>query len=403
MTALAYRYTAMDRQGRRVSGQTNAASESDAYRALSAQGLVPLSLRADRVDGWLSLQRRTRVRVREIAQFTEQLAVLVNARIPLGEALMGIAEQEPNARLAAIVTEIAASVQSGKPLAAAMEPHAGLFGRTYIDTIRAAEATGSLVKVLEHLADMLARTEATRQTVRNALTYPACVMMVLVLGVGFLMGYVVPKFGRMFESRGVELPALTRALLETSTLAREWWMVWVPGLVVGGIALMRWSRTAAGGAAMERLLGRVPVVGPMLRAMAMARFCHVFSLSLSSGVGLIDALDLAGRACGRIGLESDARRIAERVRTGGRLTDAMAACASFNPMTRRMLSAGETSGELPRMAAVVARQHDAQSQNIARNLAVIIEPLLVVGIAAIVLIVALAVFLPMWDMVKLVS
>ncbi|MFN5957261.1 MAG: type II secretion system F family protein, partial [Planctomyces sp.] len=125
MTALAYRYTAMDRQGRRVSGQTNAASESDAYRALSAQGLVPLSLRADRVDGWLSLQRRTRVRVREIAQFTEQLAVLVNARIPLGEALMGIAEQEPNARLAAIVTEIAASVQSGKPLAAAMEPHAG--------------------------------------------------------------------------------------------------------------------------------------------------------------------------------------------------------------------------------------------------------------------------------------
>ncbi len=403
MSALAYRYTAMDRQGRRVSGQTAATSESDAYRTLSAQGLVPLSLRADQGGGWLSQQRRARVRMREVAQFTEQLAVLVNARIPLAEALLSIAEQEPNPRLSAIVTELATGVQSGKPLASVMDAHAGVFGRTYIDTIRAAESTGNLVKVLEHLADMLARTEATRQTVRNALTYPMCVMGVLVLGVGFLMGYVVPKFGRMFESRGVELPALTRVLLETSTLAREWWMVWVPGLVISAVALVRWSRTASGGAALERVIGRVPVVGPMLAAMAMARFCHVFSLSLSSGVGLIEALDLAGRASGRANVQADARRIAERVRSGGRLTDAMGVCESFTPMTRRMLGAGETSGELPRMASVVARQYDAQSQNTAKNLAVVIEPILVVGIAAIVLIVALAVFLPMWDMVKLVS
>jgi type II secretory pathway component PulF len=400
MSALTYEYRAIDRTGAKVTGTTQAKTESEAFRALTAQGMVPLNIQAVRQR---SSQRGSKIKAKDLAHFTSQLSVLVSARVPISDGLMSIAEQEPNPRLKAVIKDIATRIEAGEPVAQSMGQHAEVFGDIYVETVRAAEKTGTLSRVLDHLAEMMERTAETQRMVRGALMYPICVLIVLAIAVTFLLGFVVPKFAKMFASRGVKLPALTEWMMHFGDSIQSYWFFY--GAIIFGVifAYKRAMKTEGGRALFDQLWHKVPFVRTMLQGMAISRFCHVLGVSLGAGLNLIEALELGGKSSGRPMLQRDVDRMTDRVRAGGRLTEVMGECPYMTGFAKRMIAAGETSGELTKMCSVAARHYDREAQHLAKNIGTLIEPIMIVVIAAVVLLVALSIFLPMWDMVSLVG
>lgn len=400
MTTLSFRYKALDRAGASRRGNLAAPNEQEAFRRISALGLTPVMIRP---DTRAAVHARSRARAKDLSHFTQQLAVLINARIPISEALMSIAEQEKHPVLKRVVSDIAVRIEAGEPVASAVAAHGELFGEVYVQTVRAAEKSGNLVKILDHLAEMLDRqAEMTRQW-RGAFMYPVCVVAVLVLAIVFLVGFVIPKFAGIFESRGVQLPMLTSVLMACGRSMQTWWWLYLLAAAGTAVAIVRLWRHPSGRALIERLLHRIPLLNTMLIGSTVSRFARIFGITLGSGLPLTDCLVLAGRATSRPMMQKDIDAILQQVMRGSRMAEAFRTCTYLTPFAKRMLAAGEESAELTRMCAVVCRHYDAETAYLAKSVATVIEPLLVVGIALIVLVVALSVFLPMWDMVNLIQ
>jgi MSHA biogenesis protein MshG len=239
--------------------------------------------------------------------------------------------------------------------------------------------------------------------VRSALMYPICVVTVLCLATFFLVGWIVPRFARMYAQKNLELPFFTRALMEVGLSIQNYWFVYLAAMVGTVLGVRRaWSRPK-GRWVIEKALHRVPAIRQILMGMSVARFARVFGLCLSSGLGLIDALTMAGRSSGRPMLMRDVERMVDQVRAGGRISVVLVACEYLPPFAKRMLTSGEESAELTRMCTVIARHYERDTASLTKNIATVIEPFLIVLIAGVVLVVALAIFLPMWNMVKLLS
>ena len=398
-TITAFEYTALDRKGAKCTGVARAATEVDAYRQIAAAGLTPVKIKLARVK----LGRRRTVRPKEVAHFTYQLSVLISARVPIGEGLRGIAEQEPAGKFRDVLTTIATRIEAGGRIADAMAEHKDVFGEMYIQTIRAAEQSGNMIKVLEYLSEILERQIETRQQVRGALMYPICVISVLTLAVFFLVGFVIPRFARMYEQKKLDLPIFTRIMVAFGDSVQNYWWLYL-AFAIGAFFTIRtaWKRPA-GRMAIEKLLHKIPFLSQILVGMSVARFARIFGLSLSSGLSLIDALQMAGKASGRPMLMDDVERMVAQVKSGGRLSNVLLVCTYLPGFAKRMLTSGEESAELGRMCNVIARHFERDTTSLTKNLSTIIEPVLIVLIAGVVLVVALAIFLPMWNMVKLLS
>lgn len=403
MSTLGFEYLALDRAGTQQRGVTKAATPGEAYRQVAASGLTPLSIRPVRKKGGSIWTRGGRVRAKDVAHFTYQFSVLMAAKIPIGEGLQNISDNEKNVKLREIIGDIAFRIEAGEQIANAISAHKKVFGDLYIETIRAAEKTGNLVKVLEHLAEMLERQREMSSQIKSALMYPACIITVLTLAVTFLIAVVIPKFAKMFGAKGVELPIFTRILMGLGNSMQNYW--WAYLLTVGAIVYgvrSAW-RNPKGKRVIDGLLHKVPFLNTILVGLAVCRFTRVFGLVLSSGLGLLDAIEMSGRTTARPRLIEDTQLMMEQVRAGGRLKAVLGNCKYIPTFARQMLAAGEEAAELPRMCSLVARHYERETTALTKNLTTVIEPVLVVLIGVIVLMVALAIFLPMWNMVKLVQ
>lgn len=403
MSTLTFQYTTVDRAGAKHTGVLSAANRAEALRKLAAGGATPLQLKPVRERRRMALLGPRSVAPRDIAHIVHQLSVLLQARIPLPEGVRSIAEQETNPRLRAALLDIASRMQAGDTFTTALGHHPALFSTIVVETVRAAEASGNIIKVLEHLAEMLEQQQESRHQVKQALTYPVIVLVALSSATLFLIAVVVPKFASMFEARGMELPLLTRALQLFGVSLRSWW--WGYGLAIAGLVVMvrraRKSRDLS--KTLDRVLHRVPYLSRVLTALAVSRFARVLGISLSSGLGLIESIDMSSRAAARPLLRADALVMVEQVRNGGRLSEVLKICPYIPSFARRMLAAGEESAELPRMCDIVARQYEREASRLIKNSATVIEPLLIATLTTVVMIVALAIFLPMWDMVGLMG
>lgn len=403
MSAVSFEYRAVDRSGASTRGVIEAPSPESAYRTLLGSGLTPVAVRAASSGRSRSRAGRTRVKSSDISTFTHQLAVLLEARIPVVDCFISLSQQGSSERLRAVASEIAARVQGGSNITQAFEPHASVFGVVYIETIRAAERTGNLIKVLDHLAEMVEEQQEMHRQIKGALTYPVAVVVALSLAVGFLVTFVVPRFAHMFESRGVTLPLLTRVLMIVGDSVRDYWYLCLVAAAVGVVGARRlWARPKAR-LALDRYLHMVPYLREFLVGLASARFASVLGLALRSGLGLIESLEMSGRSSGRPMLAEDTRLMVRSVHQGKRLSDVLPACGYLPSFVTQLLRAGEESGELPRMCEVISRHYTRETRHMARTSSTIIEPLLIAGLTGVVLVVALAVFLPMWDMVTLMG
>lgn len=402
MSTATFQYRAVDGQGRKQRGSLQASTRAEAVRKVSALGLTPVTIR-QAVTTVKARRRGGRVGAKELAHFTDQLAVLVSARIPIAEGLRGMAEQEKPGPLRTILIDIADRITAGESVAAAMTAHEESFGEVYIETVRAAETSGNLSKVLDHLSAMLERGQDASRQVWGALMYPICILGVLLVAMLFLIGFIVPKFAKMFQQRGAELPGLTKGLMLLGNSLQSYWWVYAAAAALAVFGARWFLRTPAGADLADRGLHRVPVVRSILSGVAISRFARVFGITLSSGLGLMECLTMAGKASGRPLLVRDVDAMVEQVRVGGRLSEVLGRCRYFTPFTTRMLTAGEQSAELPRMCDIIARHYERETAQTTKSLGTVIEPILIVLIAGAVLLIALAIFLPMWDMLKLVG
>jgi len=399
VSAHSFKYTALGAAGERRRGEVHAADRQDAFRKVSALGLTPLRVDKAAASGpTFSFQRVT---ASDIADLSRELAVLVEARIPLAKGMSSIAENESKPGLRDMVRDIAARIESGMAFSVAIEQYREQFGEVYIETIRAAEKSGNLPVVMAHLADMLDRQIEARQQLKRAMTYPVIVMGVVALAVGVIVIFVVPKFAATFAGQGVQMPLITRVIQAVGEFARANWMALAVGAGAAFFGLRAYLRTEAGRAAFEGVVARTPYIARIVTASTTGQFARVFSIGLSSGLDLIESFEISGRATGRrvFGAECDA--LAERLRRGEDLADVIRSSRSLPSFAKRMLCAGRDSTELSRSCGIVARHYDRESGHLTKNVNTVIEPVLTVLLAVIVLGVALSVFLPMWQIVKI--
>ncbi|MHC5023411.1 MAG: type II secretion system F family protein [Planctomycetota bacterium] len=400
MSQLSFQYKAYTREGARTDGELQAADRSDAYRQLVASGMRPVKIRARR--GRRGGRRRP-ISIKDLSHLTRQFAVLMEACIPIVDGLRSIAEQEPNPHVARVIEEVASQIESGSNITEAMSPHRDLFGDVYIESIRAAETSGNMVAVLTNLADIMERQYETTKAVKGALLYPCCVVAALLLAVTFLMIVVVPRFASMFASRGVALPLPTQIVVTVSDFMLVYWYV-VLGVLSGGVWMLRRAwRNPASRRQLDGWLHRVPIIRPMLVGLAVSRFAHILGVTLRSGLSLIDALEMSGNASARPLLQADAEAMCDQVRHGGRLSDVLTDCTYLPPFARRMLMTGEEAADLSKLCDVVARHYDREVGYLTKTVTTALEPILIVGLAIVVLIIALAIFLPMWNMAALLG
>ncbi len=397
MSTYAFRYSAVNEFGQRTRGTIRAEAHHDAFRKLVAAGLTPVSI--DEIKARTSAFSRGRVRASDVAELTRELAVLVAAKIPLDRGLASIAEHEGKPAVSEMVRDIATQIEAGSPMTQALSRHAHVFGDVYIETVKSAERSGNLASVMEHLADMLEMQIETKQLLTRALTYPIIVLMVVMLAVTVIVVFVVPKFGATFASQGIKLPLVTRMLQATGQSVGEYWPMYAAALVaVILVPVLAW-KTTGGRSQIEGLMLRTPYVSRVIISVCTARFTRVLGIGLSSGLGVIESLEIAGRSTGQSRFRAETEVVANQLRQGHSLVDSVSAMTMIPSFAKRMLGAGKDSKEVSSACNVLSRHYERESNHLTKNVSSVIEPILTVAMAVIVLLVALSVFLPMWQMV----
>lgn len=401
MSEPTFNYTAVSAQGVRSSGQVTAATVADALRKLSVQGLTPLQVSPAKEPKALFSFQQGKITPEIVAQLTRELAVLLEAKIPLAQGLAGIADTERNPALQSMLRDVAASIEAGSPLTEALRPHERHFGQVYMETLRAAERSGDLVGVMRLLAELLDKIQETKQLMRRAMTYPIIVLCAITIAIAVIVIFVIPKFAATFASQGVKMPVMTRVLQAVGDSVRENWIAYGITCVTLAVGAVLWLKTTNGRHTLEHALLKIPYISRIVLAVTASRFVRVMGIGLSSGLDIIDAIEISGRATGRPLFAAECRVMSERLRGGERVESVIRSSKYLPNFAKRILGAGKDSREMSKSCDIVAFHYEREASHLSKNINTIIEPLMTFALAGIVLVVALSVFLPMWQMARI--
>ncbi|MGA6108322.1 GspF family T2SS innner membrane protein variant XcpS [Pseudomonas solani] len=402
----AFEYIALDSRGQQKKGVMEGDSARQVRQLLRDRQLAPLDVKPTRtrqesVGSRWSFQRG--LSAMELALLTRQMATLVQAAMPIEEALGAVAAQSESGRVKAMMLAVRSKVLEGHSLAGALKEFPSAFPDLYRATVAAGEHAGHLGPVLEQLADYTEQRQQSRQKVQLALLYPVILMCASLGIVGFLLGYVVPDVVKVFVNTGQELPALTRGLIATSEVVKHWgWLILM--LAVAGISALKASlRRDAARLRFHVILLRIPLVGRLVRATDTARFASTLAILTKSGVPLVEALSIAAQVVANRAIRAKVEVAAQKVREGSSLTRALEQSGEFPAMMLHMIASGEKSGELDQMMARTARN---QENDLAARIAMLVglfEPFMLVFMGAVVLVIVLAILLPILSLNQLVG
>lgn len=406
----AFEYTAIDARGRHKKGIEEGDSSRQVRQTLRDRGLAPTSVvHAVARDG-RSQESAPVIRMGwramaplELALFTRQLATLVAAGLPVEESLHTIARQSDKRRVSALVMNVRAQVLEGHSLATALNAYPSAFGTMYRSTVAAGEQSGYLHAVLDNLAD---HTEQRFESVRNvqmALFYPILLFVVSIAIIAGLMVYVVPKIVGVFERTGNELPFLTTALIDISGFLRgNWWVIAIA--VVGAVLLVRWLlRQSEFRLRWDHRKLKLPIAGKVVRSGNASRYASTLAILSTSGVPLVDAMQIARSVVTNSWLKRRLAEAVQRVSEGSSLRAALEGVRYFPPMLLHMVASGEASGQLDSMLAKVADYQQKELTRLVTTLVQLFQPLMLLFMAGLVLLIVLAILVPILSMNQLVS
>lgn len=403
-----YSYKAVGSTGNPVSGYQDADSPDQANELLSARGLTVLSLSelglAGKAGGWEArLKQLHRITTEERILFTKQLSTMIRAGIPMLRVMDILTNQTENPRLKAICADIAVEIRSGHTLHAALHRHANVFSPLYIGMVLAGETSGSLPQVLQRLIYVISHEHKVKSDVRAALQYPALVFFSLVVAFFTLITLVIPRFAAIYEKVQLNLPLPTRICIALSQFLKLHWPGLLLVLFLLAVLLYGAVRTRPGRLVRDRLLLKLPLIGPLIVKASLSRFANIFSILQATGVGILDSLHILSATIGNTAIERELDRVQTRLEEGHGIAQPFLAARFFTPMFVNMVAIGEESGNLDEMLREISSHYDTEVEFATRRLTAALGPILIVLLAAMVGFFALAVYLPMWDLARIVT
>ena len=415
-----FRYAAKKSTGQTIEGTIEAENRNDAVAELRRQNLVVIRLdalsgrgakaaaAASAKGGSTSGSSETKrglfkvkpsANTTELVMFTRQLATMVGAGLALLESIDVLKEQAETPGMKAVCEKLAADLRAGTDLSSAMASCPKAFSELYVSMVRAGEASGQMDVILDRLADYLEASQALSREIKSAMTYPV-ISMVLVLSITmFLMLGVVPTFRQVFDSLETELPGITKFVLAVADWLKGNWLFLFAGVFVAFFGLIAFKKTPQGGLIFDHTMLRLPVFGPLVRKVALARFSRTFATMLRSGVPIMATLDIVSETAGNRVVSNAVDDSKQSVRNGQLLSEPLNEAKVFPPMVVRMIAIGERTGALETLLDKIAEFYDAQVKAAVKALTSLIEPLLITFMGVIVGGVVLAVFLPILDVV----
>jgi type IV pilus assembly protein PilC len=368
---------------------------------LRRQKLIPVSVREKPKD--ISLAQRKKVKAREIVIFTRQFATMINAGLPLVQALDILARQTENAVLKKAVQDTLYDVEAGNTLADALSQHPKIFSQLYVNMVSAGESGGLLDTILLRLATFLEKSEQLARKVKGAMVYPAVVLGVAVIAIAILLLFVIPTFESVFASFNQTLPLPTRMVIGMSTILQSYWWAMGVGIVIAVLIFRRWVGTATGRLRFDRFMLRVPVLGPLVRKAAIARFTRTLGTMLSSGVTILDGLEITARTAGNRVIHDAVMESRTAIAGGKSIAEPLRETDVFPPMVTQMIHVGEETGDLDGMLSKIADFYDDEVDVAVENLLKVLEPALIVILGTVVGGMIVAMYLPIFGLVNAIQ
>ncbi len=400
-----FRYTAIAKDGKTITGTSTAASKEALISNLSKQGLHPIIVKRDSSkDSFLSkLKFGHKVPLKDLVVFTRQLSTMVSAGVPLVRSLATLKDQTNNKYFKTVITSISKDVEGGVPLAEAFAKYPNVFSDIYVNMVKAGEAGGILDEILKRLAAQVEQDASMRKKIKSAMTYPVVILTITIVAFFGIMFFIIPKIGKILIDLGGEnakLPVYTQVLLNISHFMQANILL-ILIVSVGSIFLIRrYIRTPKGKYKFHSLLLRMPVIKTVVSKIAVARFSRTFASLMSAGVSVLDALDVTGGAIGNKVIEAELKAAAKEVKNGKPLSEPLSKSKHFPPIVGQMLAVGEETGQIDTILVKVADFYEEEVNVMIDGLSALIEPLMIIVLGSIVGIIAASVMGPIAGLSK---
>jgi len=403
-----YLYKALNDAGVIVSGELEAESEQVASMTLMDRGLAPTELKERRAGLLESLDDAVsrvlgRVKAQDLILFTKQLSTMLRAGVPIMRLLQVLEVQTENRTLKRGVAAIQENVRSGSTLHDAFSRHPKIFSPLYCSMVNAGETAGALPEVLDRLTYIVEHEHKVKSDIKSAMTYPIIVIVALIAAFFILLTKVVPVFVGIFTKSGIEIPLPTRICMTMYQGWNDYWMFIVLFVLTVTVGLTAYFRTEKGRLVRDTVFLRVPFIGDLFVKSAMSRFASIFSILQGSGVNILEIMTILENTIGNSAISRDFKIVQEELREGRGIAEPLQKTYYFTPMVINMVAIGEESGNLEEMLNSVSVHYDAEVMYATKRLTDALGPILVLSLAGVVGFFAVSIYLPMWDLVKMVK
>jgi type IV pilus assembly protein PilC len=395
----AFTYTARNAAGELKTATVEAATAQDVVAQLRRQRMTVV-----KVDEQSKPKKaKGGIKMRDVVIFTRQFSTMINAGLPLVQALDILAKQTENKVLAGATRDIVFDVESGHTVADALAKHPKAFTELYVNMVAAGEAGGILDTILMRLATFMEKNDALVRKVKGAMIYPGVIMSVAAIAIAVLLIFVIPVFESMFAGVGMALPLPTRVVIGASDFLRGYWWAVIAAMVVGAFLFRRYYATSSGKLTIDRLLLKFPVLGDVLRKSAVSRFTRTLGTLISSGVSILDGLEITAKTAGNRVIQDAIMQSRASIAGGDTIAAPLQKSAVFPPMVISMIAVGEPTGGLDEMLSKIADFYDEEVDAAVSGLLSLLEPIMIVFLGVIVGGMVVAMYLPIFDMINAVQ
>lgn len=398
-----YQYSAKDIKGQTITGILQAESEAEVADILHKKDLVVVSIGAAKA---VSVKRQgtdKKVKLEDLVIFSRQLATMIDAGIPLVNALGILSEQIENENLRGIICRVRDDIEGGISFCDALAKHPAVFSELFVNMTKAGEASGMLNEILDRLATFMEKQAALNRKISSSLVYPAVVVSMAVIITAVLLLKVVPTFKGIFDSLGGTLPMPTQVLIFASDMLRKYFLYTAIGIGAGIYLFGKYLKTEKGRYWFDKRLLKLPVFGPLFSKIAVAKFSRTFSTLVKSGVSVLNALEIVSKTSGNKIVEEAVVNCAKSVRNGEPISKPLAKSGVFPPMVTRMISVGEQTGQLEKMLSKIADFYDDQVDAATSALTSMIEPMVIAFLGIVIGGIVIALFLPIFKISQLMA
>ena len=406
MASFAYR--GRNGAGEIVQGVLEGATAGAIADQLSGSGVMPMEIKAttavaDNTGSGTAFEInlfKQKVEHMDVLLFSRQIHTLLRAGVPIMRALAGLQESSANPAMREVLQDVRDSLDSGREMSMALARHPKVFSPFYLSMVRVGEMTGRLEEVFIRLFDHLAFERFMKDQVKSALRYPSFVLAAMAIAIVIVNMFVIPAFAKVFKGFGAELPLMTRMLIGFSDFMIAWWPALLVGIVASVFGFSTWRKTPAGRYTWDRFKLTIPIAGKIVRKATLARFAASFALASRSGVPIIQALTNVAETVDNAYISAKVEKMRDGVERGESILRTSITAGIFTPVVLQMIAVGEESGALDDMMKEVADMYQSEVEYELKTLAQQIEPILIVSLGIMVLILALGIFLPLWDLGK---